>query len=723
MAKAALRGISLSLRNKLMALFLVLAVVPSVILALTSFQTSRATLISELNKINLGYMQSVASQIDTFIATQMDTIRSVTKQGSLSALSNLVGSDITAAYLVGTDGAVMASYGATYSGSFAEEKWFQSVLGGQPYYGDAEMSDILGKPVVKLAAPMALSDGTVIGIVVGEIELARIQAILDQVAESQKAAGKSGYAFLVNREGVLIGHPESERILRDNLKDLGSKGLAAVASDMIAQKSGSARYVFNGVAKVVSYGPLDGEGDYKGNGWSIGFALPEREAYAPVLRLRNFSILAILVVVACAVLIGFAVAQALTRPIGAIKAVADAVGSGNLTVTVPMIRTGDEFENLAKAFNWMLSSLRGLVSDVKSSAVEVAATSDALVTSTGESSRATRQIAETIQQIAAGAQDQSANASAGSKAVDRLVEVIGRVARGAEEQTGRLREAAAVVDGMRRSLEQSASALDELGAAGLESSKVAQSGKNAVANVVSSMDRIKQSTQEVAAGIRELSQHSREIGKILEVIDGIAEQTNLLALNAAIEAARAGEHGRGFAVVADEVRKLAEQSAKETKAIAGLIDKIRQATEKAVSAMNSGISDVDNGSVIVQEAGKALEDILVSAQATTRQVEKLTSAFESVKAAGASVERVVAEVVGIAEETAASADDMAKDSSGVKKAIDDVAAVSEESAAAAEEVSASTEEMSATIQEMSESARSLSELAGRLKAAVEKFTV
>lgn len=723
MAKVALRGLSLNLRNKLVALFLALALVPSVTIALISYEISRQTLVDELNKTDLGYIESVANQIDMFIEGQMSRVKNVARQASLSAISGLVGGDIAAVYLLGADGSVMVSYGATYSGSFADEKWFPSVLEGQIYYGDAEISDVLGKPVIRLAAPMVLSDGTVTGAVVAEIELARIQAILDQVAKVQKAAGKSGYAFLVNRDGVLIGHPESERILRDNLKKLGGEGLAAVADNMTAGKSGSARYVFDGVAKIVNYVPLDGEGDYKGNGWSIGFAAPEHEIYAPVLRLRDYSMLAILVVVAGAVLIAFAVAQAFTRPISAIKAATDAVGTGDLTVTVPVVRTGDELESLAKAFNWMLSSLRGLVSDVKSSAVKVAATSDALVASTEESSRATRQIAETIQQIAAGAQDQSASASAGTKAVDRLVEVIGRVARGAEEQTERLREAAAVVDGMRRSLEESASALEELSAAGLVASKVAQGGKNAVASVVSNMDRIRQSTQEVAARIRELSEHSREIGKILEVIDGIAEQTNLLALNAAIEAARAGEHGRGFAVVADEVRKLAERSAKETKAIADLIEKIRQATDKAVSAMNSGIADVDAGSVIVQEAGKALEDILVSAQATARQVEKLTSAFESVKAAGASVEKAVAEVVGIAEETAASADDMAKDSSGVKKAIDEVAAVSEESAAAAEEVSASTEEMAAAIQEMSESARSLSELAGQLRAAVEKFNV
>lgn len=223
--------------------------------------------------------------------------------------------------------------------------------------------------------------------------------------------------------------------------------------------------------------------------------------------------------------------------------------------------------------------------------------------------------------------------------------------------------------------------------------------------------------------IAQLGSHSREIGRIVEIISGIADQTNLLALNAAIEAARAGEHGRGFAVVADEVRKLAEQSTREARAIAELVEKTRQATDETVMAVDAGSADIQSGVKLAREAEKALAEILESATEATTYIGRLARMFAELKESGLRVGRAVADVVRVAEETAVSAEKMTQDSKEVKKTIDDLAALSEESAAASEEVSASSEQMAATIQRMSESSRCLAELAGRLRESVEKFTV
>lgn len=135
------------------------------------------------------------------------------------------------------------------------------------------------------------------------------------------------------------------------------------------------------------------------------------------------------------------------------------------------------------------------------------------------------------------------------------------------------------------------------------------------------MERIKTTVTESGERIKQLGEQSKAIGEIIQVIDDIAEQTNLLALNAAIEAARAGEHGKGFAVVADEVRKLAERSGKATKEIANLIISIQKGTDNAVSAMEKGISEVENGSRFAHDAGQALKEILVTVERANQQVQ------------------------------------------------------------------------------------------------------
>ncbi len=237
------------------------------------------------------------------------------------------------------------------------------------------------------------------------------------------------------------------------------------------------------------------------------------------------------------------------------------------------------------------------------------------------------------------------------------------------------------------------------------------------------MDGIKVTTDNVTSSIGELDGYSQEIGKIIEVINGIAAQTNLLALNAAIEAARAGEHGKGFAVVSEEVRKLAEDSSRETKAIGALVNSIRQAMQKAVAASTSGAREVENGSVLAREASVALGHISEGATETERLIQKLAEEARQVGEASQSVQRTLGTIVDLAEGNAVAADGMTVSADEVRKLIDSVAAISEESAAATEEVSASAEEMSNSIREVSQSAMSLAMLANRLRDTVIKFRV
>jgi len=221
----------------------------------------------------------------------------------------------------------------------------------------------------------------------------------------------------------------------------------------------------------------------------------------------------------------------------------------------------------------------------------------------------------------------------------------------------------------------------------------AEQGTDSVTETVHGMAEISAVVHEATTKVGELGHLGEKIGLVVETIDDIADQTNLLALNAAIEAARAGEHGRGFAVVADEVRKLAERSQRETRAIATLIHEIQAGTREAVAAMELGAQKVREGSAQADRAGRALTEIQRSAKETAQQVLEIASVAQDVAGGGHKVGEAMA----------------------------NVSAAANENSATAEQVSASAEQMSAQVEEMTAQAEELAEMAEQLRALVACF--
>jgi methyl-accepting chemotaxis protein len=410
------------------------------------------------------------------------------------------------------------------------------------------------------------------------------------------------------------------------------------------------------------------------------------------------------------------VEEALKTAVAEYRVFAQQISTGDLTARLELNHSGDvegeageNLYQLGHNLNLMIDGLTNLARKVLETATAVSAAADEIQASTIQSAEGTQQVAASIQQIAAGTNQQTESVMQATTIIDQLSKSIEGVAKGAQEQAVAIGQSVELTSAISATTQQVAASAQAGAEDASVAARTARDGANTVEKTIQGMANIKAKVGLTAQKVREMGERSGHIGTIVETIDGIAAQTNLLALNATIEAARAGEHGKGFAVVADEVRNLAEKATEATQEVARLIKDVQQTVQDAIQAMDEGASEVEVGVVQAGESRLALDEILKTVEAVNKQMSEISTAAQSMEASANEMVGAMDTVSAIVEENTASTEEMAAGSDEVSRSFQSIAAIAEENSAATEEVSASVEEVTAQAEEVT----ACPDLAGR----------
>ena len=474
--------------------------------------------------------------------------------------------------------------------------------------------------------------------------------------------GEHGYAFLVSEDGYYLATKDDSKNMKKKITEESNASLAALGKQIVGIKNVTLTESKDfGEESYVMMAPLSIDNI------KLVLVAPKSDYTGPITKAIYMSVgmaLAVMLILCAAMITIFN--RRIGTPIRHLMDAAGKIAGGDLRQEIP-VDSDDEIGALAKSLQNMSHGLKKVISVVNDRAVQVAAASEQLTASSDQSSQASEQVANSIVRIAEGSSTQAVAAQEIQNTAENLTSH-------AEEIAARTHEVAQAAGGARDSVNR---------------------GRGAIEMAVQQMENITASTTSIQTSIRKLEEGSKKIGEIVDMITSIAEQTNLLALNAAIEAARAGEAGRGFAVVADEVRKLAEESNKSARQIAELVSSNQTDMSQAVEASDSGAESVKQGIATVQSADQVFQSIV------------------------ATIDSLVADITSISD----AIHEMAKENEAMLEASVKISETSGENSDESQSVSAATEEQSASMHEIAEASRSLSKLASELQQEVHTFKI
>ena len=464
--------------------------------------------------------------------------------------------------------------------------------------------------------------------------------------------------MLLGKDGTYLAGVSEELVMKIKATEDKNTSIAKLGKDILQNKEGVSYFEDENGKNLVYYKQIPE------SGWNVVLSIPEKELYAPINKLLINIVILILITCVLVTLAVSIFSRYITKNVKEVNDLSHAIAEGDLTKIIK-VKSENELGSMGNNLNRMNNNLRELVQKITGSLEQVVATSEELTASSDQTQQSAEQVSLAIQQVAIGSGEQ--------------VDITNDTTKIAEE----------IFTGM----EQISNNIQTVTNTSLEAFKRAGKGNDVVYSAIEQMNNISDKVAMSSQAVSILGDKSKEIGSIVSLITSIAGQTNLLALNAAIEAARAGEQGKGFAVVADEVRKLAEQSASAAGNISSLINEIQKEIVNAVKAMDNGTIAVKDGIGMVNQAGKSFGEILEDINYIASQMQDVSAVTEEISAG----------------------------THNMLGAIENVAKISTESSGNAENVVAASQEQTALMKEVANAAENLTQMAVELQSLMSSF--
>ncbi|EKS4343973.1 methyl-accepting chemotaxis protein [Clostridium sporogenes] len=561
--------------------------------------------------------------------------------------------------IVGKRGQSIQTDGTTVN--IKDRPYFKKAMEGKSTISEPIVSKVDGKVVIIYTVP--IKNGNTI---MGALTAVRAGNDISNISNSIKV-GEAGGAYLIDSTGTVIAHKNKESVIKreNSIKDAQSneelKPIAAIEKSMIEGKEGTGQYKYKGAEKYISYSPM------KSTGWSLAIYAPKNEILKEVAEItRNIIIVSILGIGIALVCIWFISTQ-ISNNLISMRDSLNIVATGDLTTNVNsnIEKEKDEIGHMAKALSKTVLSIGNMINSLKGNSFNIDDKANNLAAISEEFTATTENVSTAIQEVATGATNQA-------QALTEIVSMLNDFSDKINSTVNNIVE----IDGMSKEIDEKANV----------------SNKD-MKELLNSIENLTKVFENFETKIWTMESNVQKINEITNLINDIAEKTNLLALNAAIEAARAGESGKGFAVVAEEIRKLAEMSRKSSEDIYNIVNGVLEDTKDMVKSSNE-VNEKLNGQK--STADEAMNSFMEISKSVTNMIPKIRNINNS-------------------------ANIIEKNKNEILNKSETIASISEEISASAEEISASSEEMSASSEEVANTAQSLNEMTQDMLNEMNKF--
>ena len=667
--KSTSRG--LGIRQKLIAMFFLMISIPIAVIGFTSYLKSASIMQDNLQDSAESVLVQTEKTIGNFFkgaeqsVIQMSIHRNAKEMLSGQPESHLLlenfkyfiesNDSATSMYMVTRDKKTFFYPNVEIPDDYdpTGSNWYKSAAeSGNTSYTEPYKDTVSGKTVITISHPVYDSSNDLVGVVGMDIS---IQSVIDEVNSIK--LGEKGFVSLSDKSGNVIA------TMDENL--IGKKiPVPALSEALKTQSVGTVEYssTENGkqIHKFLSFKKMDNLG------WTLsGTMYVDEVKKSTSILLKNTLVIGLISLLA-ALSISFVFSKKMTDSIGLILLDMKRIGQGDFTVRCA-VNSSDEIGQLSEHFNTTIDSIGSLISNIKRAIINVSSASENLTSNAEETNATSLEVLKTVDEISRGASEQAYDAEQGASLIGGLSQKLNVLLENTDE------------------MERFADSANSSNLNGLE-----------MVSLLKEKTRLNEiSTGNIESAILNLDKNAINIGNIVSTIGAISEQTNLLALNASIEAARAGEAGKGFSVVAEEIRKLAEESKIAANEIGEIIVSIQNDSKDTVSLMGEMKSITREQTDSVFKVNESFNLISESIKNISQKIKTLSSFVNEINA----------------------------EKNGIVSAIENISSVSEETAAATEEVNASVQEQTRAVEEVSLLADSLNTLSSELKNEIGKFTV